>query len=62
MYIDFLCNVNDYEFGNNQMKSRVNNVELPPWAHGSPRRFIQIHRYAHTIIYIAYIYRLSNKA
>jgi hypothetical protein len=55
MYIDFLCNVNEYEFGTNQMRSRVNNVELPPWAHGSPRRFIQIHRYAYTVIYIAYI-------
>ncbi|BFZ55193.1 Beige protein-like 1 [Savitreella phatthalungensis] len=43
---EFLLNLNKYEFGVGQSGLRIDNVELPPWAQGSARVFIQKHREA----------------
>jgi hypothetical protein len=43
---EFLENVNQVDLGVRQNGDRVNNVVLPPWAHGSPERFIAMHRLA----------------
>lgn len=42
----FLKNVNAIEFGRDQNGTRVNDVELPPWAHGSAKEFVRINREA----------------
>ncbi|TMW56707.1 hypothetical protein Poli38472_006717 [Pythium oligandrum] len=42
----FLKNVNHHEFGKDQNGVAVNDVELPPWANGSAREFVRIHREA----------------
>ena len=43
---EFLLNLNKAPFGETQGEHFVNNVELPPWAKGSARRFIRMHRRA----------------
>ena len=43
---EFLLNLNDAPFGETQGNHFVNNVLLPPWAKGSARRFIRMHRRA----------------
>ena len=43
---EFLCNLNKYDFGTTPSGAVVNDVELPPWANGSPTLFIQKHRAA----------------
>ncbi|KAJ6252193.1 beige/beach-related [Anaeramoeba flamelloides] len=43
---EFLINSNNFDFGKRQNDSKVNDVELPPWANGSPEEFIRIHRQA----------------
>ena len=43
---DFLTNSNDLPMGTRQDGRQVNNVELPPWARGSAREFILLHRRA----------------
>lgn len=43
----FLTNLNDYDFGVKQGSGTpINDVELPPWAHGDPHLFIARHREA----------------
>jgi beige protein homolog 1 len=41
---EFLCNMNKYDFGTTPSGVVVDDVELPPWAMGSPTLFIQKHR------------------
>lgn len=43
---DFLVNMNGYDFGRTDAGVKVDTVQLPPWAHGSPREFIRINRAA----------------
>lgn len=44
---EFLVNMNGYDFGTLQATGRkINDVVLPPWAHGDPYIFIQKHREA----------------
>lgn len=44
---EFLTNINDYDFGERQSTgTKVDNVELPPWAKGDPKIFIAKHREA----------------
>jgi hypothetical protein len=44
---EFLTNINGYEFGQRQGSGgKVNHVELPPWAKGDPKIFIEKHREA----------------
>lgn len=42
----FLVNINGFDLGVNQHGHRVNDVELPPWAHGDAREFIRLHNQA----------------
>ncbi|GAB9469346.1 hypothetical protein Gpo141_00006626 [Globisporangium polare] len=42
----FLKNVNAIEFGRDQNGTSVNDVELPPWAHGSAKEFVRVNREA----------------
>jgi hypothetical protein len=41
---DFLANHNRLDFGLKQSGERVSHVQLPPWAHGSTREFVRLHR------------------
>jgi hypothetical protein len=41
-----LVNTNRFDFGHKQDGEAVDDVELPPWAHGDARLFIQKHREA----------------
>eukprot|EP00123_Amoebidium_parasiticum_P018640 comp24260_c1_seq4/m.45035 comp24260_c1_seq4/g.45035 ORF comp24260_c1_seq4/g.45035 comp24260_c1_seq4/m.45035 type:complete len:1137 (-) comp24260_c1_seq4:485-3895(-) len=43
---DMLVNSNRYQFGCLEDGSVVDDVTLPPWAHGDPYRFVAIHRQA----------------
>ncbi|WPK25124.1 hypothetical protein PUMCH_002427 [Australozyma saopauloensis] len=43
---EFLTNSNHFEFGKLQNGKSVNHVELPTWAHGDPKRFINMNREA----------------
>jgi len=43
---EFLVNSNLFDFGNTQKGEVVDDVLLPPWAKGDPKRFIRIHRQA----------------
>jgi hypothetical protein len=43
---EFLVNRNKFELGVTQRGARVEDVELPPWAKGSPKEFIRLHRKA----------------
>jgi hypothetical protein len=42
---DFLCNDNHFDLGATET-GFTDGVELPPWANGSPHKFIQLHRQA----------------
>lgn len=41
---DFLVNAAKINFGKRSTGATVNNVQLPPWAHDSPEKFVQILR------------------
>jgi hypothetical protein len=41
---EFLENSNSFDFGLKQDGTFVNDVILPPWANGDPRRFVRINR------------------
>ncbi len=41
---EFLKNGNGFHFGVNQKGEEVNHVELPPWAKGDPRLFVEMNR------------------
>ncbi|XP_026576266.1 WD repeat- and FYVE domain-containing protein 4 [Pseudonaja textilis] len=43
---EFLTNHNHLDFGCLQDGTRLNDVDLPPWAGGDPHRFIRLHRQA----------------
>lgn len=43
---DFLVNKNKFLFGTKQTGELINDVFLPPWAHGDSRLFVQINREA----------------
>lgn len=43
---EFLVNRNRFDFGSTQAGSKIDDVELPPWAKGDPVLFIQKHREA----------------
>uniref|UniRef100_A0A7S2ZTN2 BEACH domain-containing protein n=1 Tax=Rhodosorus marinus TaxID=101924 RepID=A0A7S2ZTN2_9RHOD len=43
---DFLCNLQNLDFGTRQDGGRVDNVGLPPWAHNSAEQFIKMNRAA----------------
>lgn len=44
---EFLTNSNAFDFGTRQTSGeKIDDVELPPWAHGDPRIFIAKHREA----------------
>jgi hypothetical protein len=43
---DFLVNHNDFDLGVAGADEPINDVILPPWAHGSAHEFIEIHRQA----------------
>ncbi|XP_070799266.1 WD repeat- and FYVE domain-containing protein 4 [Pituophis catenifer annectens] len=43
---EFLTNHNHIDFGCLQDGTRLNDVDLPPWAGGNPHRFIRLHRQA----------------
>jgi hypothetical protein len=43
---EFLLNMNDLPLGSRQDGTPVQNVSLPPWAQGSVRQFVQLHRRA----------------
>lgn len=42
----FLKNANNVEFGRDQSGTKVDDVELPPWAHGSAKEFVRVNREA----------------
>ena len=41
---DFLVNKNRFEIGVKQSGTELEDVVLPPWAHGDPREFIRFNR------------------
>ena len=41
---EFLVNADNLDLGCTQSRGRVGDVELPPWARGSPQEFVRIHR------------------
>lgn len=43
---DFLRNVNQFDLGTTHDGRKIGDVELPPWAEGSPDKFIRINREA----------------
>jgi WD40 repeat protein len=43
---EFLVNTNHFSFGMTQSGIKVNDVELPPWAHNSPSEFVRLNRLA----------------
>ena len=43
---EILENKDNLNFGDKQNGDQVDNVVLPPWAHGDARQFIKIHRQA----------------
>lgn len=43
---EFLVNTNHYQFGQDQNGNYVDDVTLPPWAHGDPKLFINLNRKA----------------
>ncbi|KKA27601.1 hypothetical protein TD95_001437 [Thielaviopsis punctulata] len=51
---EFLRNINGYAFGTRESTGTpVDHVELPPWAHGDPKVFIQKHREALECPYVS---------
>jgi hypothetical protein len=51
---DFLSNCNAMPMGTRQDGRVVDDVELPPWARGSAREFIMLHRRALESEYVVY--------
>lgn len=43
---DFLRNINDFDLGTTHDGKKIGDVELPPWAEGSPDKFIRMNREA----------------
>ncbi|TYZ61985.1 hypothetical protein PybrP1_009835 [[Pythium] brassicae (nom. inval.)] len=43
---EWLCNAQHLDFGATQSLDRVDDVELPPWAHKDPREFVRLNRAA----------------
>ena len=43
---EMFCNTNQFDLGRTQSGAAIDNVELPPWAHGDPRLFVLRHREA----------------
>src|SRR6185437_6180235 len=43
---DFLLNINRLDLGIKQDRTRLSDVGLPVWAHGSAEEFIRLHREA----------------
>lgn len=43
---EFLVNTNNSQFGQDQNGKSVNDVVLPPWAHGDPKLFVSLNRRA----------------
>lgn len=43
---EMFLNLNNFDFGLTQDGERIDNVELPVWAHGNPYRFVTIMRKA----------------
>ena len=43
---DFLRNSNGFDLGTRQCGRALGDVDLPPWAHGSPEEFVRINREA----------------
>ncbi|KJE96189.1 neutral sphingomyelinase activation associated factor [Capsaspora owczarzaki ATCC 30864] len=43
---EMLVNANKYPFGKDDDGATVDNVTLPPWAHGSSEEFVRLHREA----------------
>ena len=43
---EIFMNTNNFPLGETQDNKSISNVELPPWAKGSPHEFIRIHRLA----------------
>ena len=43
---EFLRNARNLKLGTRQNGEKLDNVELPPWAHGSPEEFVRINRAA----------------
>lgn len=46
MLPDFLRNINKFDFGTSHDNRKIEDVDLPPWADGSPEKFIRINREA----------------
>lgn len=46
MLCSFLVNADHLALGTRQNGRAVDDVELPPWAKGSPQRFLALHRAA----------------
>ena len=42
----FLKNFQNLDLGVTQSKKRVGDVKLPPWAHGSPKKFLDTMKHA----------------
>lgn len=49
---EFLVNTNHFDFGTTQLGQSVNDVALPPWAHGDPQVFIAKNREALELPYV----------
>ncbi|WFD29902.1 beige protein-like 1 [Malassezia sp. CBS 17886] len=43
---EMFINTNQFDFGRTQAGAAIDDVELPPWAHGDPWLFVQLHREA----------------
>jgi hypothetical protein len=41
---EFLENKNKFDMGRKHTGERVWDLQLPPWAKGDPRRFVDLHR------------------
>lgn len=50
---DFLLNSNQFDLGQKQNGTKLHDVILPPWAKGSAREFIRIHREALECDYVS---------
>ena len=57
---DFLENRNSFDFGETQAGSVVDDVRLPRWAKGDPRRFVRIHRMVSFLFYLSSLYNFLH--
>jgi hypothetical protein len=44
---EFLENVNKFDMGRKYTGDRIWDLQVPPWAKGDPRRFVDLHRAVH---------------